>query len=137
MIKEIIKCRWLVPLVMIYAFTGIALIWCNWKAGSLFVQSVSPKVINGPTIRILAVPSSANPLWMLIPIHSRFYRCEYHTSQNAPLLSSQSFSEDSYIAERAEVRWDGVADATILFDGRPSLRCRNGWWEEILTPSNP
>ena len=136
MIKVKIKQRWL-ALVIIFAFAGVTLMWWNWKGGSVVLQSVSPKGINGPAIRVLAVPSSANPLWILTSSHSRFYRCEYRISRNDPLFSCQSFAEDSYIAEKIEVRWAGVADATVLFDDRPVLRCRYGWWEKIPTSSVP
>jgi hypothetical protein len=74
---------------------------------------------------------------MFVSIHSRFYRCEYYRSRNAPLFSSQSFAEDSYIAQTVDVRWDGVADATVLFDGHATLRCQNGWWEKVPAASNP
>jgi hypothetical protein len=129
--------RWAALLVIMVAFTVPTLIWWNWKTGRILVQSASSKAVNGPIIKIRDVPSSDNPLWILVAIHSRFYRCEYYRSQNAPLFSSQSFAEDSYIAQKVEVRWNGVADATILFDGRPTLRCRNGWWEKVITTSIP
>jgi len=129
--------QWAVLLVIIVALAGTILIWWNWKTGRVLVQSASSRAVNGPIIRIRDVPSSAHPLWMLVAIHSRFYRCEYYTSQNAPLLSCQSFAEDSYIAQKVEVRWNGVADATILFDGRPTVRCQNGWWEKVITTSIP
>jgi hypothetical protein len=125
--------QWPALLLIIVVLAGATLIWWNWKNGRILIQSSSSKVLNGPMLTIRDVPSSANPLWMLVSIHSRFYRCEYHTSQNAPLFSCQSFAEDSYIAEKVEIRWDGVADTTILFDGRPTLRCQNGWWEKVIT----
>jgi hypothetical protein len=137
MTAEKIKRRWIALLLIVVALAGTTLIWWNWKNGRILVQSASSKALSGPILRIRDVPSSPNPLWMFVSIHSRFYRCEYHTSQYAPLFSSQSFAEDSYIAEKVEVRWDGVADATILFDGRPTLRCQNGWWEKVITTSNP
>jgi hypothetical protein len=137
MIAEKIMGRWAALLLIIVFLSGTTGIWWNWKNGRILVQSSSSKALIGPILKVRDVPSSTNPLWMFVSIHSRFYRCEYYRSQNSQLFSSQSFEEDSFIAQKVEVRWDGLADATVLFDGRPTLRCQNGWWKKIDTPSNP
>lgn len=135
--SKVIARRWVLLAIAIVVPTVAAATYLKVKTGSVVLESQSPKGVNGPIIRIRAVPSSANVIWMFVPTHSRFYRCEYYASRNAPLLSSQSFEEDSYVADKVEVRWDGVADATILFDARAALRCRNGWWEKIALFSSP
>jgi len=119
------------------ASAGTTLIWWNWKAGCIIVQSPSIQGSQRPIIKVRDVPTSANPLWMFVATHPRFYRCEYHTLQNAPLLSCQSSAEDSYVVQKVEVRWNGVVDATVLFDGHPTLRRQNGWWEKVITTSIP
>jgi hypothetical protein len=127
--KDVGKKRTIIFTLIIAVSISVFYSWLNWTRGKIVAWSDCP--FGHRKVIIRSVPFTRNPFYMIMPLHSRFYRCEYYWKKNNILISSQSYSEDSYIAENFKIVWDGKTKATVSFDGEPALLCDSGWWEKL------
>lgn len=116
--------------VMLFTLIAVLVVarfsWIEWTKGKIIARSVSPS--GHKEIIVRAVPFTKNPFYMFLPLHSRFYRCEYYWVQNDLLRSSQSFSEDSYIAGNIQIEWVSAREAIVSFDDVFTLGLDDGFW---------
>ncbi len=108
--------------------------WLSWINGRVVAQGLSPSGHDKVVVR--SVPYTTNPVYMFIPLHSRFYRCEYYWVRNNRLRSSQAFAEDSYIAEKIEIKWLNDREATVSFDDFFTLKMKDEFWFKEKTQSD-
>lgn len=127
--KAVGKKRTIIFAIIIAISISVFYSWLNWTKGKIVARSDCP--FGHRKVIIRSVPFTKNPFYMFMPLHSRFYRCEYYWEKNNILISSQSYSEDSYIAESFKIVWSENTKVTVSFDGEPALLCDSGWWEKL------
>jgi len=113
----------------------IAAKWLAWRNGEIVAESESQSGYYSIAVR--SVPLTGDVLTALSGMYSRIYRCELYRQPHGRMVSSQSYSEDSYIAQNVKVRWKDDSEASVYFDHRPILHLQNEMWDRISSSQAP
>ena len=117
------------PRVVFIGLTIALLIgWLLWR--QVGARVLADKVAPSGEARILVREMQLHPLSItgLLRANERLYRCEYYPHPGWPMFSAETFSEESYVAQRIDIQWHDDTAATITIDKSAVLKCDRGHW---------
>lgn len=121
------KTGWFIGVLVFIVFTG-----------GLVQHQISSRVIGeaaiaagGPSIVVREIQLRPFSLKGLLRVNPLVYRLEYYQRENEPLLSAQTFLEESYVSKSVQIEWISSDVATVTFDQTIAFKCVEGWWQKI------
>jgi hypothetical protein len=73
-------------------------------------------------------PFSLKGFLRLNPI---IYRFEYYPHADWPMLTAQTFFEESYVANSVNIEWKTADAAKVTVDGVITFECVKGQWRKV------
>ena len=132
--------RKLIALVVcVLVVCAYVLRWYYWSMGFVMTRSecghtkYNPTI--NPTIIVRQMPSSA-PFWAVpfsfLSEDNPRHRCELYTYGSKVLVSAQTYSGKSYVAQTARVAWEPSGAATVFLDEEPVFALDEyGFWTKV------